>query len=37
MDLPNEFWLSIRHISSFKNKTEYDIYLEIKIIEWQTK
>ena len=33
-DLPDEFWLSIRHISSFRNKSDYDAYLELKINEW---
>ena len=34
MDLPDEFWLSIRHISSFSNKAKYDIYLKQEIEKW---
>lgn len=34
-ELPEEFWLSIRHISSFKNKKEYEEYLKIKIELWE--
>lgn len=29
-ELPEEFWLSVRHISSFKNRTEYNEYIEIE-------
>ena len=36
-NLPCEFWISIRHISSFKNKEEYNIYLQKEIEKWQTK
>ena len=31
MTLPDDFWLSIRHISSFKNISEYNAYLEKEI------
>lgn len=34
VELPEEFWVSIRGISSFKNKAEYDKYLTIKIEEY---
>lgn len=30
MDMPDEFWLSVRHISSFKNRTEYEAYIAIE-------
>lgn len=33
--MPDSFWLSIRHISSFKNAKEYNEYLTLKIKEWQ--
>lgn len=35
--MPDSFWLSIRHISSFKNAKEYNEYLTLKIQEWQKK
>lgn len=34
-DMPEEFWLSIRHMSSFKNLTDYNEYLTKKIKEWE--
>lgn len=37
MDLPDEFWLSVRHISSFKNRHEYDEYIIKEIEKWETK
>ena len=35
--MPDEFYLSIRHISSFRNRAEYEAYLELKIKEWNEK
>ena len=37
MDLPESFWKSIRHLSSFKNKAEYDKYLQEQIEKWNKK
>lgn len=34
-DLPIEFYQSIRHISSFKNKAEWDKYLQEQIELWK--
>jgi len=36
MDLPESFWQSIRYLSSFKNKTEYDKYLQEQIEIWNS-
>lgn len=36
-DLPEEFWISIRSISSFKNKSDYDKYLEQQIELYNNK
>lgn len=36
-DLPDEFWQSIRHQSSFKNRDEYDGYLIKQINLWKQK
>jgi len=35
MDLPESFWQSIRHLSSFKNKAEYDKYLQEQIEKYE--
>ena len=34
-ELPDVFWQNIRHICSFKNKDEYDKYLQSKIKEYE--
>jgi len=34
-EMPLEFWQSIRHISSFKNKDEWDKYLQEQIELWK--
>lgn len=35
--MPDEFYQSIRHISSFRNKAEYEVYFDRKVIEWNEK
>ena len=34
MDLPDEFYQSIRHVSSFANIELYQNYLKIEIEKW---
>lgn len=36
-DLPDEFYESIRHISSFKNAKEYKEYLAKELEKWKLK
>jgi len=35
--MPDDFYLSIRHLSSFKNISEYEVYLKKEIEKWQKK
>ena len=34
-ELPEEFWLSIRHVCSFKNINDYTVYLKKEIEKWE--
>lgn len=37
MEMPDEFWLSVRHVSSFKNVNEYNEYIEKQKTDYMKK
>lgn len=37
IDYPTDFLLTVRHVSSFKNIEEYNIYIKEKFEQWKER